>query len=116
MTLLESATRSVPALADTTETGALGVYHLKRLWSRMMAARAGGSGRPAQRDRQFDTLVIHALGLGLEQTLDYLGQRAPTFADFERWIAATTGGVDPAPLAHITAAVYGVSQPGSNQQ
>jgi hypothetical protein len=111
MALLDSAIRPAPALADTTETGALGVYHLKRLWSRIMAAHAGSLACPAQHDRQLDTLVIHALGLGLEQTLDYLGQQAPTFANFERWIVVTTGGIDPAQIARINAAVTGTPYP-----
>ncbi len=49
--------------------------------------------------------VVHAIGLGLEQTAAYLGLTAPTFEAFERWIAATTGGIEPERVARINAAV-----------
>src|ERR1700682_4194439 len=46
-------------------------------------------------------------GLGLEQTASFLGQQAPSFEEFERWIVATTGGVAPEWVARINAAVVG---------
>ena len=84
-------------LAPATETGALGVYQLKRLWSRTMAGRQGRFPPTTLHDRHLDNLVVHAVGLGLEQTAAYLGQAAPSFEAFERWIVATTGGIDPEP-------------------
>ena len=92
-------------LAPATETGTLGIYQLKRLWSRAMAARAGRSYPTPLHDRHLDDLVIHASGLGLEQTVSFLGQQAPSFEAFERWIVATTGGVAPEQVARINAAV-----------
>jgi hypothetical protein len=71
-------------LAPATETGALGVYQLKRLWSRTMAARRGLFPPATTQDRHFDRLVIHAIGVGLEQTASYLGRAAPDFEEFER--------------------------------
>ena len=62
-------------------------------------------------ERHLDYLVIHASGLGLEQTLDYLGREAPGFDAFERWIVATTGGVAPERVARINAAVTGAPCP-----
>src|ERR1700689_1943293 len=85
----------VTSLAPATETGALGLYQLKRLWSRSMAARAGRYLPTTLHDRHLDHLVIHASGLGLEQTVSFLGQEAPSFEEFERWIVTTTGGVAP---------------------
>src|SRR5579864_819101 len=93
------------SLAPATETGTLGLYQLKRLWSRAMAARAGRSYPTPLHDRHLDDLVIHASGLGLEQTMSFLGQQAPSFEEFERWILATTGGVAPDQVARINAAV-----------
>ena len=67
---------------------------------------------PADRhDRHLDYLVIHACGLGLEQTIDYLGRAAPSFDAFERWIVATTGGIDPLRVARINAAVTDAPYP-----
>src|SRR5580692_1768912 len=65
MTLADVA--PAPNLAPATETGALGIYQLKRLWSRAMAARAGRAPPTTMHDRHLDHLVIHASGLGLEQ-------------------------------------------------
>ena len=92
-------------LAPATETGALGLYQLKRLWSRARAARAGHRVATTLHDRHLDDLVIHASGLGLEQTASFLGQEAPSFEEFERWIVATTGGIAPERVARINAAV-----------
>ncbi|MFZ0610334.1 MAG: hypothetical protein WAM75_21945, partial [Xanthobacteraceae bacterium] len=100
-----------PSLAAATETGALGVYHLKRLWSRSLAARHGRFFPATAHDRRLDKLVIHASGLGLEQTLGYLGSQAPSFEEFERWIVATTGGLVPERVARINAAIAGRPPP-----
>src|ERR1700684_3158151 len=102
MTLAEVSL--APSLAPATETGTLGIYQLKRLWSRAMAARAGRHLPTTLHDCHLDT---HASGLGLEQTASYLGQQAPSFEEFERWIVATTGGVAPVRAARINAAVVG---------
>ena len=94
-------------LAPATETGILGLYQLKRLWSRNAAARRGRFHATTAHDRHLDHLVIHASGLGLEQTARYLGQEAPSFEAFERWIVATTGRIAPERVARINAAVTG---------
>jgi hypothetical protein len=108
MSLAEIA--RAPELAAATEVGALGLYQLKRLWSRSLAARQGRSPPATMHDRHLDMLVIHASGLGLEQAVNYLG-RAPSFEEFERWIIATTGGVAPEQVARINAAVIGHDPP-----
>ena len=100
-----------PGLAPATATGALGIYQLKRLWSRAMAARQGRSAPAAMHDRHLDYLVIHASGVGLEQAMQYLLREAPSFEEFERWIVATTGGVEPERIARINAAVVGRDPP-----
>jgi hypothetical protein len=81
------------------------------MWSRAMAARQGRPVPASQQERQLDYLVIHATGLGLEQTMHYRGQHAPTFEEFERWIVATTGGIAPARAARINAAVTRADYP-----
>jgi hypothetical protein len=101
--------------AAASETGALGVYQLKRMWSRAMAARAGHCPPTSMHERHLDKLVIHAVGVGLEQTAAYLGSAAPDFAAFERWIVATTGGVDPERVARINAAVIGADTPQTSK-
>lgn len=103
--------RRPAALAPATATGTLGLYQLKRLWSRAMAARNGAAPPDTKHDRHLDYLVIHAAGLGLEPTTRYLGLEAPSFEEFERWIVETTGGIDPLRLARINAAVAGDDYP-----
>jgi hypothetical protein len=109
MTLAE--TFAAPNLAPATETGALGIYQLKRIWSRASAARQGRFPPASLHDRHLDHLVIHACGLGLEQTTGYLGRETPSFDEFERWIVSTTGGVAPERVARINAAVAGHDMP-----
>jgi hypothetical protein len=108
MTLTEAPV--APPLAAPADAGALGVFWLKRLWSRAAAARQGRFVPPNIHERRLDNLVIHALGVGLEQTTMYLGE-APSFAEFERWITSTTGGVEPERIARINAAVLGTDPP-----
>src|SRR5947209_16358451 len=110
--LVETASRAPSFdLAAATDTGTLGIYRLKRYWSRTMLARQGRPVRVSRRERHLDYLVIHASGLGLEQTAHFLGHNAPSFAEFERWIVATTGGIDPLGVARINAAVSGSEYP-----
>lgn len=102
-------------LAERTDAGALGVFHLKRIWSRSRRVRqglpAGGSG-----ESRLDALVLHAVGLGLEQALQHLMREAPTFEAFERWIVATAGAPDAATVARINAAVTGAPTPDTTRE
>jgi ectoine hydroxylase-related dioxygenase (phytanoyl-CoA dioxygenase family) len=98
-------------LPAPTEVGTLGVFQLKRAWARKLAER---NGRPVSADRMdphYDHLVFDAIGLGLEQTIEHLGQNAPSFDEFERWIVATTGGVERRQVARINAAISGRDYP-----
>jgi len=98
------------SIADPTDLGTLGVYRLKHLWSRTMAARAGRRIDSTD-ESHLDYLMIHALGLGLEQTMQYLLRVAPSFEEFEQWIVETTGGADPTQVARVNAAILGTSYP-----
>src|SRR5580658_9828885 len=95
------------AVADPGELGELGVCQLKRMWSRSLAERQGRQFAAANEEGLLDRLVLHALGLGLEQGKQYLFQRAPGFAEFERWIMATAGAPEPELTARLNAAVLG---------
>ena len=88
--VLQAASRALPSeLAADTDTGTLGIYRLKRYWSRVILARQGHPVRVSKREHHLDHLVLHATGIGLEQAASFLGN-APTFEDFEHWIVATT--------------------------
>lgn len=99
-----------PSLPAPTEAGALGVFQLKRLWAVALAARRGRRHRDLA-ELRLNHLVTDALGLGLEQVQQQLMQRVPTFEEFERWIIATTGGVEPEQIARINAVVAGGACP-----
>jgi ectoine hydroxylase-related dioxygenase (phytanoyl-CoA dioxygenase family) len=106
--LLDAA---LPPLPGPTETGRLGIYQLKRTWARLTAAMRGQAQPATQHDRYLDHLVIHACGIGLEQNSFYFSRHAPSFDEFERWIAETSGGVEPQRVARINAAVAGLAYP-----
>ena len=102
-------------LVAPMETGALGVVQLKRLWSRALAARSGQAVRhPAE--QRLEQLVLDALGVGLEQAQRHLMQHVPSFAEFERWIVETSGGVDPEQVERINALVTGAEPPPATRR
>ncbi|HEY1798015.1 MAG TPA: phytanoyl-CoA dioxygenase family protein [Stellaceae bacterium] len=74
---------------DLSADGALGVPHLRRLWRRY---GVGGAQELNPADWARDQAVIYALGLGLRETLDFLHSASPSFAGFECWIVAQSGG------------------------
>lgn len=107
---LASTRPGAPPLA-ATDTGSLGVFQLKRYWSSAIAAQRGDAQPLSMHDRHMNCLVIHALGIGLEQASDYLAREQPAFADFERWIVVTSGGIAPTAVARINAAIMGAPCP-----
>lgn len=80
-------------IAEITDAGTLGVFHMKRHWSQVMAIR-NGDRETGERNFYKDRLVIDALGLGLLKTQEYLFQQAPTFEEFEQWVVETAGVPD----------------------
>lgn len=56
-------------------------------------------------------ILLDMLGLGLEQTITYLGRERPDFAAFEAWIVATAGAPDPDSLARYHAWLDGAPLP-----
>lgn len=104
-----------PVLVAPTETGALGVGQLKRIWSRALAARSGAAVADAT-EQHFELQVLFALGVGVEQAQQYLLREGPSFEEFERWVAATTGGVERWRVERINAAVAGAEPPAEVQR
>jgi len=78
----DRAMNSQAALPPASEAGSLGISQLKRLWARAMATQQRRSHAASKHDRHRDYLVIHASGLGLEQTMNYLARQAPSFEEF----------------------------------
>ncbi len=91
-------------IAETEECGSLGVMHLKRLWSRRMRRGLVDGIDPAS-EWERDIVVIHGLGLGLEQASRYLGPDR-TFAEFEAWVLHLNNGlIKPSTVARLNAAL-----------
>lgn len=100
---------SLMPVPPPTQAGALGVFQLKRLWARHLAARQG-QGVPPESPGEFalNHVLLCGLNLALEETLQYLMRTAPTFDEFERWVLEKNGGqLDPRVVARLNAAVLG---------
>jgi Phytanoyl-CoA dioxygenase (PhyH) len=101
-----------PAIAHLEETGRLGVMHLKRFWSRRLAARAGAIAPPAH-EGVADHTLLSGLNAGTHEIEAFVTQHAPTFDQFEAWILEINGGsLDPARIERINAALSGTLDPG----
>ncbi len=101
--------QSQDPIIRSIEVGSLGVCHLKRVWSRAMRS---AQGLPlAQEDAGewiIDKMVLDGLGLALEETMQFLFQRGPTWDTFESWVLEKNGGcLDPRAVRRINAVIRG---------
>ena len=84
-------------LVASTDTGKIGIMHLKRYWDKAMARRNGVlSQQSFEEEWNLDITLLSALGLGLEQTVKYLFLENPDFEQFEDWVLDVNGGAVPA--------------------
>lgn len=101
-------------MTSSSSKSELGVDHVRRLWSRVTQRLP--ANREQSQEWMFDQIVIHGLGLSLEETLQYLG-RAPSLEQFEQWIVELNGGrIDPVQIARINAATEGAALPDAVRQ
>lgn len=100
-----AATQTI--LPSSTDTGQLGVKHLKRYWAKSIAKRNGqlkAESHPAE--WSLDKTMLNVLGLGLEQTISFVFQNQPSFEVFEQWILELNGGeIDPTKIAQFNSVV-----------
>ena len=66
---------------------------------------------PEPRTWLADKILLDTLGLGLEQTRGFLGDGAPDFGGFARWILTKAGAPDPLAVARYHAWLVGAPQP-----
>jgi len=86
-----TATEIIPS----TETGKLQVMHLKRYWNKSLLKREGKINQDSLPDEwSLDVTLLSILGIGLEQTMKYVYQTAPSFEEFETWILNVSGTPD----------------------
>jgi hypothetical protein len=79
------------------------------------ALRTGRAQSPDLPEMQ-SRLLLDMLGLGLEQTITYLGLEWPDYPAFEAWIAETAGLPDPLLLARYNAWLDGAPPPEAMQR
>ena len=97
-------------LEDHTTPGTLGVFHLKRFWSRCLRDRAGLQSNTNGDEWNFDNVIYHGLHLPIEETVGFLYHRAPTFEEFEAWVLKCNGGViSEASIAEINTAILNLA-------
>ncbi|MDF2430430.1 MAG: hypothetical protein JWP44_61 [Mucilaginibacter sp.] len=101
---------SAVEISSSSETGKLQVMHLKRYWNKAILNRNGKLKGDAFHDEwKMDTILLTALGIGLEQTIQYVYLSAPSFEEFENWILAVTGGPDPEKIKKYNQLISGIN-------
>jgi hypothetical protein len=79
-------------IAQSAETGKLGIMHLKRYWSKTILNKTSKLNNVnIPNEWQLDKTLLYTLALGLEQTTQYIFQTWPQFDEFENWIIETAG-------------------------
>ena len=85
----------------------MGVLHLRRFWTRQLAAIDGERLPPGNHELTWDRILLDGLGVALEDTRQYLGCK-PTLEELERWILLKNGGdIDPIGIRRINDVVSG---------
>jgi len=80
-------------IAASTETGQLGIMHLKRYWEKCQQKKTGALISHAfSNEWNIDTTLLAVLGLGLEQTLVEVYNCTSNYTDFENWVLAANNG------------------------
>lgn len=94
-------TRKSEPLISSVETGALGIFHLRRYWAKRLLEVEHSLDRDIVRNEEgLDFNLMQGLGLGIVEPLEYLFQRRPDYAAFEQWIAQKLGGVPDSALVN----------------
>lgn len=101
----------VPELAPLEETGRLGVFHLKRYWSKALRSRSGHP--PVPGETAADHTLLCGLHIGIEEAIQNILRNALSFEQVEDWVEQINGGViDPARVERLNAALSGRIDPG----
>jgi len=99
---------SSPEVISSHETGKLNVKHLKRYWNKSILKKDGKLGRDAFTEEwKTDTTLLAVMGLGLEQTIQYVYLETPSFDEFEDWIMTVSGEPDKEKIQQFNAIFSG---------
>jgi hypothetical protein len=88
--------------------GPLGVLHLPRLWQKVSLESQGkiAAGYPGM-GRGYDAMTCAALGLDEQAVQDYIGQKKPTYPQFEAWVKQNAKSLNKEAIEKHNAAVRG---------
>jgi len=97
----------VPMISSGT-AGPLGVLHLPRLWQKVSLESQGkiATGYPGM-GRGYDAMTCAALGLDEQAVQDYIGQKKPTYPQFEAWVKQNAKSLNKEAIEKHNAAVRG---------
>jgi hypothetical protein len=100
---------TIVPLISSGVAGPLGVLHLPRFWLKMSLECRGklAAGYPGC-GMGYDQMVLDALGLKKQATVDYIKSNRPTYPQFEAWIKKQPGvKLDKASIDKINGAIRG---------
>jgi hypothetical protein len=100
---------TIVPLISSGVAGPLGVLHLPRLWLKASLEARGklAAGYPGA-GKGYDQMVLTALNLDRQKTLDYIKSNRPTYSQFESWIKQQPGvKLDKASIDKINSDIRG---------
>lgn len=77
-------------IADKFETGRTGIFHIKRLWSKLLLQN--NLNETISGEAVSDEVVMDLLGIGYLPTHQFVYSQKPSFEAFEDWIIGINGG------------------------
>lgn len=96
-------------LISSGVAGPLGVLHLPRLWLKASLEARGklAPGYPGC-GKGYDQMVLDALGLNRQATLDYIKNSRPSYIQFENWVKQQPGvKLDKGTIEQLNGAIRG---------
>lgn len=85
--------QNVVPLISSGAAGPLGAIHLPRLWQKLLLSAKGQLAEGyAECGTGFDQMLLDALKLDRDATIDYVKQSLPTYPQFEQWVRQQRGG------------------------
>lgn len=96
-------------LISSGAAGPLGVLHLPRLWQKVSLAAVGKDhpDYPALAPG-YDTMVLGALGIGVEAFRAFIHETKPTYPQCEAWVLEQCGGaLDPQTVKDLNDSILG---------
>lgn len=96
-------------IADSLDKDGLAIYHLKRLWSKLIYNDPINQFNPTE--ASLDNALMDILGLGYLPTYEFVFQHRPSFQEFENWVAAHHPRGIPTSIIDQCNALFNVTTP-----